>query len=205
MVSKATRVADDKPGTSMIEQLLPEVTTYALSYLDIPSLCQLSMTSTSMMKAANDDSLWKSLYRQDFTEETNGLNPVNGWKAYYAATKAVRDVNDEFFSIIDSREIDRMTSIWLNSDYVKCCYGSGELVSGYDAVMQKWELYIDKDFGCYRYDPRDVQTRVLTSVAWVTTFAAHISGSYSHITNVFELHNGRWLMVHHQSSSSSIP
>ncbi|XP_010439107.1 PREDICTED: probable F-box protein At4g23960 [Camelina sativa] len=205
MVSKAARVDDDKPEASMIEQLLPEVTTtYALSYLDIPSLCQLSMTSTSMMKAANDDSLWKFLYRQDFTEETNGLNPVNGWKAFYATTKAVRDVNNEFFSIIDSREIDRMTSFWLNSDYVKCCNGSGELVSGYDAVMQKWELCFDNsDFGCY--DPRDVQTRVLTSVAWVTTFAAHISGSYSHITNVFELHNGRWLMVHHQSSSSSIP
>lgn len=62
--SKAAKSANDKPGMSMIEQLVPEVTTYALSYLDYSSLCQLSMTSSSMRKAANDDSLWKSLYEQ---------------------------------------------------------------------------------------------------------------------------------------------
>lgn len=44
------------------------------------------------------------------------------------------NVNDEFFDIIGSRSLDRMTSFWLNSDYVKCFNGSGELFSGYNYI-----------------------------------------------------------------------
>jgi len=55
---------DNAAGMSMIEQLFPEVTCYALRYLDYSSLCQLSMTSSSMRKTANDDVLWRALYFQ---------------------------------------------------------------------------------------------------------------------------------------------
>lgn len=57
-------VADDKAGVSMMEQLVPEITTHALSYLDYPSLCRLSMTNSLMRKAANDDNAWKALYHK---------------------------------------------------------------------------------------------------------------------------------------------
>ncbi|ANM66251.1 F-box family protein [Arabidopsis thaliana] len=183
----------------MIEQLFPEVTCYALRYLDYSSLCQLSMTSSSMRKTANDDVLWRALYFQEFTEETNGGTPVNGWKAFFAVTKQVMTVNDKFFSILDSRSLPRMTSLWLNSDYVKCFNGSGELFTGFDAVMQRWDFCFDNweiGFPTYVIESR---TRILSSVAWVSTIALHHIGQFN-ITNVFELHNGRWLMVHHHSS-----
>ena len=61
-------VADDKPGVSMMEQLVPEITTHALSYLDYPSLCRLSMTNSLMRKAANDDNAWKALYHKVILE-----------------------------------------------------------------------------------------------------------------------------------------
>ncbi|CAN1184412.1 F-box protein SKIP8 [Linum perenne] len=48
----------------MMEQLVPEITTHALSYLDYPSLCRLSMTNSLMRKAANDDNAWKALYHK---------------------------------------------------------------------------------------------------------------------------------------------
>lgn len=51
-------------GASMMEQLVPEITTHALSYLDYPSLCRLSMTNSSMRRAANDDNAWKALYHK---------------------------------------------------------------------------------------------------------------------------------------------
>lgn len=51
-------------GASMMEQLVPEITTHALSYLDYPSLCRLSMTNSLMRKAANDDNAWKALYHK---------------------------------------------------------------------------------------------------------------------------------------------
>ena len=51
-------------GASMMEQLVPEITTHVLSYLDYPSLCSLSMTNSSMRRAANDDNAWKVLYHK---------------------------------------------------------------------------------------------------------------------------------------------
>lgn len=51
-------------GGSMMEQLVPEITTHALSYLDYPSLCRLSMTNSWMRRAANDDNAWKALYHK---------------------------------------------------------------------------------------------------------------------------------------------
>ncbi|GJW42115.1 F-box protein SKIP8-like protein isoform X1 [Tanacetum coccineum] len=57
-------VGDREIGASMMEQLVPEITTHALSYLDYPSLCRLSMTNSSMRRAANDDNAWKALYHK---------------------------------------------------------------------------------------------------------------------------------------------
>lgn len=57
-------VAERVSGASMMEQLVPEITTHALSYLDYPSLCRLSMTNSLMRKAANDDNAWKALYHK---------------------------------------------------------------------------------------------------------------------------------------------
>ncbi|KAK8485441.1 hypothetical protein V6N11_009853 [Hibiscus sabdariffa] len=96
-------MAEMQSGASMMEQLVPEITTHALSYLDYPSLCRLSMTNSLMRKAANDDNAWKALYHKDFTLEQDSVTPVNGWKAYYAATRAIMNVNTEFFNIVRDR------------------------------------------------------------------------------------------------------
>lgn len=60
----ATAITERQTGASMMEQLVPEITTHALSYLDYPSLCRLSMTNSLMRKAANDDNAWKALYHK---------------------------------------------------------------------------------------------------------------------------------------------
>ena len=62
--SAAVVAAERQTGASMMEQLVPEITTHALSYLDYPSLCRLSMTNSLMRKAANDDNAWKALYHK---------------------------------------------------------------------------------------------------------------------------------------------
>lgn len=68
MVEKVAAVVppEKQSGASMMEQLVPEITTHALSYLDYPSLCRLSMTNSQMRKAANDDNAWKALYHKVF-------------------------------------------------------------------------------------------------------------------------------------------
>jgi hypothetical protein len=48
---------------------------------------------------------------------------------------------------------------------------------------------------------RDVRVRVLGEVAWVNMKANVLF----HVTNVYELCNGRWYMVHHHSSLMADP
>ncbi|TKY60739.1 F-box protein SKIP8 [Spatholobus suberectus] len=193
-------LAERRTGSSMMEELVPEITTHALSYLDYPSLCRLSMTNSLMRKAANDDNAWKALYHKDFTLEQDSITPTNGWKAYYAATRAIVNINTEFFNIVRDKSLPAMSRFWLNADYVKCIHASGELFSGYNAVMQSWQLVFNWEQGL-NFQVRDVRARVLTDMAWVTmkTFVDMDTGPFN-VTNVFEFHNGRWYMVHHHSS-----
>ncbi|EXC24701.1 hypothetical protein L484_003143 [Morus notabilis] len=188
-------------GASMMEQLVPEITTHALSYLDYPSLCRLSMTNSLMRKAANDDNAWKALYHKDFTLEQDNVTPVNGWKAYYAATRAIVNVNNEFFNIIRDRSLQAMSRFWLNADYVKCVHASGNLFSGYNAVIHSWQFAFNWEQGI-NFQVRDVRARVLTDMAWVSmkTYVDDVDIGPFNVTNVFEFHNGRWYMVHHHSS-----
>lgn len=199
---KRTSVVVDRPlcGASMMEQLVPEITTHALSYLDYPSLCRLSMTNSSMRKAANDDNAWKALYHKDFTVEQDSVTPVNGWKAYYAATRAIVNINSAFFEIIKEKSLQAMSRFWLNADYVKCVHASGEFFTGYDTVMDSWRIAFSWEEGV-NFQVRDVRARVMTDMAWVTmkTYVDMETGLFN-VTNVFEFHNGRWFMVHHHSS-----
>lgn len=153
-----------------------------------------------MRKAANDDNAWKALYHKDFTLEQDSVTPTNGWKAYYAATRAIVNINTEFFNIVRDKSLPAMSRFWLNADYVKCIHASGEPFSGYNAVMQSWQIVFNWEQGL-NFQVRDVRARVLTDMAWVTmkTYVDMDTGPFN-MTNVFEFHNGRWYMVHHHSS-----
>ncbi|RCV25827.1 hypothetical protein SEVIR_5G198680v4 [Setaria viridis] len=196
-------------GASMMEQLVPEITTHALSYLDYTSLCRLSMTNSAMRRAANDDGAWKALYHKDFTVEQGTINPPNGWKAYYAATKAIMNLNAEFYNIIREGSLPAMSRFWLNADYVKCIHANGEFFTGYNAVMGGWSLLFNwgQDGGQgVGFQIRDVRVRVLGEVAWVNLKAnIDLDPVLCHVTNVFEFRNGRWYMVHHHSSLMAEP
>nr|GMD11786.1 F-box protein skip8 [Ipomoea batatas] len=197
-VAMATK--ERQGGASMMEQLVPEIMTHALSYLDYPSLCRLSMTNSLMRKAANDDNAWKALYHKDFTFEQDNVTPVKGWKAYYAATRAILKINAEFFKIIEEKSVLGMSQLWLKVDYVKCLHGSGEFFTGYDAVVESWQPILNWEQSA-DFQIRDVRARVLTDVAWVTMKAYLQVGLRAfRITNVFEFHNGRWYIVHHHCS-----
>lgn len=58
------------------------------------------------------------------------MTPLNGWKSYYAATKAVVKINAKFYRIIKERSLLEMSRLWLHADYVKCVHASGELFTG---------------------------------------------------------------------------
>ncbi|KAG6473000.1 F-box protein SKIP8-like [Zingiber officinale] len=201
---KKAVVVERQGGASMMELLVPEITIHALSYLDYTSLCRLSMTNSAMRSAANDDGAWKALYHKDFTVEQDNINPSNGWKAYYATTKAVVTANAEFYNIIRERSFPDMSQFWLNADYVNCIHASGELFTGYNAVLESWALAFNWGQGGGQgidLQVRNVRARILGSMAWVT-MNAYVDldmGSF-HVTNIYEFHHGQWYMVHHHSS-----
>lgn len=62
------------------------------------------------------------------------MTPASGWKAYYAMTRAIVNINSEFFDTIRERSTSSMSRLWLNLDYVKCFHASGELCSGYASL-----------------------------------------------------------------------
>ncbi|KAK4486343.1 hypothetical protein RD792_009014 [Penstemon davidsonii] len=187
-------------GASMLEQLVPEITTHALGYLDFRSLCRLSMTNSVMRKAAYDDSVWKALYHKDFTLEQDNVTPPNGWKAYYATTRAILNMNTDFFRIVREMSLTAMSQFWLRADYVKCFHPSSDSCSGYNRVMKSWKQTFFYE-GVFDYQIRDVRTRVLADVAWVT-MRGYIGVEFPplNVSNTYEFHNGRWYMVHHHSS-----
>ncbi|GLJ31685.1 hypothetical protein SUGI_0636720 [Cryptomeria japonica] len=185
---------------SMIEQLVPEIALHVMSFLDYGSLCSLSMTNSSMRRVANDDRAWKALYHKDFTTEQAAISPPNGWKAYYAATKAVIGVNEEWYRVCKLKSLRGMSRLWLNADYVKCILPGRAVFTGYEKVLQSWAITFQWDQHNDR-QLRDVQARVFGDMAWVTFkefFNAAIGPALA--TNIFEFHNGQWFMVHHHSS-----
>lgn len=65
--------------------------------------------------------------------EQETVTPTNGWKAYYAVTKVIMDVNAGFYNIIREGSLPAMSCLWLNADYVKCIHESGGIFTGYVA------------------------------------------------------------------------
>ncbi|XP_071703433.1 F-box protein SKIP8-like [Rutidosis leptorrhynchoides] len=188
-------------GASMMEQLMPEITTHALSYLDYASICRLSVTNSSMRRAANDDNAWKALYHKDFTTEQYNVTPANGWKAYYAITREILNINQRFFDIIRERSLLDTRRLWLVADYVKCFHASGEVHTGYIGVIRSWEQALEWE-PVFNFQVRDVRSRVLPGVAWLTMKAISVLEDHPilNMTNVYEFHSGQWFMVHHHSS-----
>lgn len=74
--------------------------------------------------------------------------------------------------------------------------------TSYNAVMASWQLAFSWENVDFQI--QDVRTRVLRDMAWVTMKAyIDLEIPYS-VSNVYELHNGRWYMVHHHSSPDLI-
>ncbi|XP_057810028.1 probable F-box protein At4g23960 isoform X5 [Salvia miltiorrhiza] len=123
-------------GTSIIEQLVPEIRMHALTFLDYPSLCGLSMTNSLLHRAANDESVWKALYLKDFSLEQGNVKPANGWKAYYAATVAIVKCNAEFYRIVKERSHSAISQFWHNAGYVKCFHANGKSFTGISKSLE---------------------------------------------------------------------
>lgn len=70
----------------------------------------------------------------------------------------------------------------------------------YTGVLRSWQQALNWE-PAVNFQVRDVRSRVLPGIAWVTMKAfVALEHNPMSMTNVFELHNGQWFMVHHHSS-----
>ena len=73
-------------------------------------------------------------------------------------------------------------------------------VSSYNAVMGSRQILLGReDVAAFRI--QDVRVRVLSNVAWLTmkVYLENVPGLFN-MTNIYELRDGRWNMVHYHSS-----
>jgi ketosteroid isomerase-like protein len=121
-------------------------------------------------------------------------------------SQAVRDANLAFYRAFESLDVEQMEAVWLRSARVQCTHPGWRRLVGFSAVMQSWQRIFENTFGM-KFDITGVEIAVSGDVAWVICTENITSQTYDGVsqsqveaTNLFERHDGRWLVVHHHGS-----
>ncbi|KAL5213328.1 hypothetical protein ABZP36_024175 [Zizania latifolia] len=119
---------------------------------------------------------------------------------------AVLAANARFYNAFKNGDLVAMHSTWAKGDHVYVVHPSAGKISGYDMVMQSWEMVCDADHEFpLRIDLQNVDVHVRGDLGYVTCLEmVKTKGSSSWgtqiATNVFEKVDGKWLMcIHHAS------
>lgn len=112
--------------------------------------------------------------------------------------------NAQFYNSFRNGDITAMQTIWSREDSV-CCVHPGSLgISGYESVIDSWNLvWANYEFPL-EIELRDLRVHVrgdlgyVTCVELVKTKGSSWGGQF--VTNVFEKVDGQWLIcIHHAS------
>ena len=126
------------------------------------------------------------------------------------AKDAVTKINEQFDAALSRRDISALDAAWAHDDSVTAIHPSSKaVVTGWDAVRKSWQGAFDA-FPELSVTLKDASVRVvgnLASVVGVETIRGRRpNGETAEFaaltTNIYELRNGSWLMVHHQASRS---
>jgi len=114
--------------------------------------------------------------------------------------------NRELYRAFESLDAERMRRVWLEESYVTCIHPGWDRILGIAAVMESWERIFASSFGM-RIRTSDEVTRIHGDLAWVTCseeletrLPDGISRGVVEATNIFERHDGKWMLVHHHGS-----
>ncbi|CAO2047225.1 unnamed protein product, partial [Urochloa humidicola] len=100
---------------------------------------------------------------------------------------AVLAANTRFYTAFKNGDLVAMHQAWAKGDHVYVVHPSAGRISGYEMVMQSWEMVCDAD---YEFPLQIDLVRTKGSSSWGKQVA----------TNVFEKVDGKWFMcIHHAS------
>ena len=114
--------------------------------------------------------------------------------------------NESFYQAIRDGDLDRMKTLWMNDDEVKCVHPGWPMLYGWDSVSQSFKSIFENG-GVIGIELFDISAQVSGEVAWVIcvekishTFGEQVQSGYAQSTNIFIKDGGDWLLsVHHAS------
>jgi len=128
----------------------------------------------------------------------------------------VLQANSLFYKALSEKDLETMTSLWLQSDCVQCIHPSHKPLVGYKSVMDSWKAMFDsKDraFQVNTMEPSNVRLSVKGCTAWLTCdeevyapkFVRGIGKSKELLrkmmaTNIFRKIDTKWFLVHHHAT-----
>lgn len=122
------------------------------------------------------------------------------------AAEELKKTNREFYKAFESLSIEAMAEVWAHSDRVKCIHPGWELLMGWPAVQDSWEV-IFNNANYMQFTITDVDVAVVGNWGWVTCLenivsvvGGHVTEGKVQATNIFVRDGGRWKMVHHHGS-----
>ncbi|XP_015694355.1 F-box protein SKIP8-like isoform X2 [Oryza brachyantha] len=113
--------------------------------------------------------------------------------------------NMRFYSAFKNGDLAAMYSIWAKGDHVYVIHPAAGRISGYDVVMQSWEMVCNADYEFpLNIDLKNVEVHVHGDLGYVTCLEVVKNKGRAWgkqvATNVFEKVDGTWYMcVHHAS------
>ncbi|XP_044977071.1 uncharacterized protein LOC123444432 [Hordeum vulgare subsp. vulgare] len=118
---------------------------------------------------------------------------------------SVLAANTRFYNAFKNGDFTAMNSIWAKGDYVYVVHPGAGRISGYDVVLQSWEMVCNADYEFpLNIELKNIEVHVRGDLGYVTCLELVKTKGKSWgkqiATNVFEKIDGTWyICIHHAS------
>ena len=123
----------------------------------------------------------------------------------------VLTANRTFYTALHALDMSLMAQVWLHAAWVKCLHPGWDLLMGWGEVGGSWEEIFRSTDQMMVSISRPL-VHVAGDVAWIsclenvtTTSQNDFSSAMVEATNIFFRRQGRWFLVHHQSTPLADP
>jgi ketosteroid isomerase-like protein len=123
----------------------------------------------------------------------------------------VLTANRTLYTALHSLDMTLMSQVWLHADWVKCLHPGWDLLVGWDEVQGSWQEIFRSTEQMMVSVSRPL-VHVAGDVAWIsclenvtTAYQNDFTSALVEATNIFQRHQGRWLLVHHHTTPLATP
>jgi ketosteroid isomerase-like protein len=133
---------------------------------------------------------------------------VGQQKTQASDVEGIEAASRDFIAAISARDIQAMDKLWAHESYVTFMGPlSTTIVVGWDGVRKAWEMRFGQ-FDRVTISLAESHVQTDGNVAWAVGIErvqllrknGETLGFDAFVTNIFERHDGRWLVVSHQAT-----